>query len=384
MSAIRSVAGLMAAVVVCWSGAAMAGQASTPTQVCEAKKNEVAGGKLACLTKERGVEVQGATPDYAECHENFMRTYPGLEQKAGPGVCPTEGDAEAIEATLDACQVEVAQALSSFGLPFACEAKKNELAGGLASCLAKERATEVKGGTPNYAKCDRNFAQTYAGMCPKEGDAAAIAAIVDSCMGDVAQALTGLVVPPPPGCPPVKLPGSGQTTCWNSAGQVISCAGTGQDGHVRPGGGLSYTDNGNGTITDNITRLTWEKKSDDDTIHDKDRMYTWGEAFVHVAGLNQVAFAGHTDWRLPNAKELMSIVNFEKVGPAVSAAFNTKCESGCTVLTCSCTSGVLHWSSTTAASDPQNAWYLLFFSGVLVESSKSLHTSAVRAVKGGR
>ncbi len=39
---------------------------------------------------------------------------------------------------------------------------------------------------------------------------------------------------------------------------------------VAPGRVHSYTDNGDGTVTDNQTGLTWEKKSDDGSIHDKD------------------------------------------------------------------------------------------------------------------
>src|SRR6266581_8353585 len=69
------------------------------------------------------------------------------------------------------------------------------------------------------------------------------------------------------------FPATGQTTCWNSAGAVISCAGTGHDGEIQAGGTLSYTDNGDGTITDNNTKLVWEKKSADGTIHDVNTLH---------------------------------------------------------------------------------------------------------------
>src|SRR5256712_5381503 len=62
----------------------------------------------------------------------------------------------------------------------------------------------------------------------------------------------------PPAC---HFPAPGQTTCWDSSGNVIPCAGTGQDGDLQKGAPLSYTDNGNGTITDNNTGLLWEKLS---------------------------------------------------------------------------------------------------------------------------
>jgi hypothetical protein len=101
---------------------------------------------------------------------------------------------------------------------------------------------------------------------------------------------------------------------------------------------LSYTDNGDGTITDDNTGLQWEKKSDDGSIHDKDTTYTWDDAFdVHVAGLNTDNFAGHNDWRLPNVKGLQSIVNYQFRNPAVSDAFKTPCLLGATVTSGSCT-----------------------------------------------
>jgi hypothetical protein len=59
---------------------------------------------------------------------------------------------------------------------------------------------------------------------------------------------------------------------------------------------------------------------------------------VHVAGLNTApCFAGACDWRLPNVKELQSIVNYQNSTPSVSSAFNNSCDPGDTVLTGSCT-----------------------------------------------
>src|SRR5439155_23732926 len=62
------------------------------------------------------------------------------------------------------------------------------------------------------------------------------------------------------GCP---LPATGQTTCWDSNGNVISCAGTGEDGELRKGAPLAYADHGDGTVADVNTGLVWEKLSDD-------------------------------------------------------------------------------------------------------------------------
>ena len=74
------------------------------------------------------------------------------------------------------------------------------------------------------------------------------------------------------------FPATGQMTCWDRLGSVIPCAGTGQDGDLRKGAPLSYTDNGDGTITDNNTGLMWEKLSHDGSIHDVNNTDTWDDA----------------------------------------------------------------------------------------------------------
>lgn len=169
-----------------------------------------------------------------------------------------------------------------------------------------------------------------------------------------------------------QFPATGQTTVFR----------TGDDGDIQAGATLDYTDNGDGTITDNNTGLQWEKKSDDGTIHDKDNTYTWEDAFaVHVATLNIEKFAGYTDWRLPNLKELLSTVDSQNFYPAVSPAFNTNCVANATVLTGSCTAS-LYWSSTSFTFNPDGAWLAFFSFGTPTGAGKESNAS-VRAVRGG-
>jgi hypothetical protein len=189
---------------------------------------------------------------------------------------------------------------------------------------------------------------------------------------------------------PICETGSG----WLASGQT-SAYGAGSDGDLQAGVPRSFTDNGDGTITDNETGLMWEKKSDDGSVHDKDNVYTWAledwpytmsgtMVTTFLAALNGGSgFAGYTDWRIPNVYELQSLVNFEHPGvfPAFTA-FQNSCTGGCAVPTCSCTLRDLYYSSTTIATDPDYAWVVNFFTG----GTHNAHKTAggfVRAVRSG-
>jgi len=173
----------------------------------------------------------------------------------------------------------------------------------------------------------------------------------------------------------------------------------GLSGSATCGGQPRYVDNGNGTITDNLTGLVWEKKSDNGDEHDKDNVESWstgtpyngnGTAFTTFLrdGLNVGAgFGGANDWRLPTFAELQTILLPEPAflcttSPCVDAAFNTNCAAACTVLTCSCTQSNFYWSATTYAGFPGYAWYVSFNGGFVNFSVKTSNYYA-RAVRGG-
>lgn len=129
-----------------------------------------------------------------------------------------------------------------------------------------------------------------------------------------------------------------------------------------------------------------QELSDDETIHDKDNTYTWLNAFASkIATLNGGGgFAGHTDWRVPNALELESIKNFAAGSPAVHSAFHASCAATCTVLTCSCATPGDYWSSTTAQSDLTKVHLVNFSDGDTFDlESKIGSPRAVRAVRAG-
>jgi hypothetical protein len=195
------------------------------------------------------------------------------------------------------------------------------------------------------------------------------------------------------GCASQRFPESGQTVVYGAdkndgiAGPVA----VSDDGTVQAGQSLAYVDNGDGTITDRATGLMWEKKSDDDGLHDKDKEYRWSgdgtqetiwDWLEDVNAEGGTGFAGRNDWRIPNAKELQSLVSYGRVNPAVEPAFHTACTGGCTVLTCSCTAASGYWSSTTFAGDPSFAWVVGSPAGNVILDFKGFNF-VVRAVRGG-
>ena len=123
---------------------------------------------------------------------------------------------------------------------------------------------------------------------------------------------------------------TGQSTCYDVNGTLVTCSGTGQDGDLRPGivwPNPRFSDMGNGTVADNLTGLIWLKSPGClETIGGISTTYGtffWSNALTWV---NNLA-SGHCDlsdgsqagdWRLPNRKELLSLLDFEYNNRALS------------------------------------------------------------------
>lgn len=82
-----------------------------------------------------------------------------------------------------------------------------------------------------------------------------------------------------------------------------------------------FVDNGDGTITDSATNLMW-------TRDDSKKGMNWEEALKWTQKMNDEEYLGYDDWRIPNAKELESIVDYSRSPDATNSAainpiFNT-------------------------------------------------------------
>jgi len=92
---------------------------------------------------------------------------------------------------------------------------------------------------------------------------------------------------------------------------------TGDDGNLKTGLAWPtprFTDQGDGTVVDNLTGLEWVKAPH--SLSGNSSTKSWTNAVNFCNGL---VYSGHSDWRLPNIKELVSLVDSGCYSPALSA-----------------------------------------------------------------
>jgi hypothetical protein len=209
-----------------------------------------------------------------------------------------------------------------------------------------------------------------------------------------------------------SVPDTGQTTCYDDNGNVITCPNPGQrfygqdanytikppsyskldgSGNVLPVSATSFA-----MVRDNVTGLNWEVKQNKyngqnyDDPHDADNTYTWYDPDPATNGgdpgtpgdgtdtddfidaLNDAHFGGYSDWRMPNRKELRSIVDLSRYIPAINTVYFPNTWIGS------------YWSSTTCADNPVHAWPIEFYSGSSSSYQGKSFYGYVRAVRGGQ
>ena len=111
-----------------------------------------------------------------------------------------------------------------------------------------------------------------------------------------------------------------------------------------------YTLHGDGTVTDTATGLQWQRCSlgqswDGRTCIGSASTYTWQQALQQA---EDDGFAAYSDWRVPNRKELLSIVAYDRYKPAINSnVFPTA-------------SSDRYWSSSPNVSNSSGAWLVYF------------------------
>jgi hypothetical protein len=188
-------------------------------------------------------------------------------------------------------------------------------------------------GTPvTQANNGGNF--SFQGVVPAD----CVGKLEDGVPADVTEVALAHCDPiPPPADFPAAVERTGQTQCWDPAGTTepvaqIDCSAPeamGQDGAVQAGipfPNPRFTDNGNGTVRDNMTGLIWLKQANcftlgqlwPDALQLASRLHDSGTSeTTDDCGLSDGSVAG--DWRLPNLKELESLVDFRFISSDLSS-----------------------------------------------------------------
>ena len=175
---------------------------------------------------------------------------------------------------------------------------------------------------------------------------------------------------------------TGQTTSYQADKNdgIVGPVAVPDDGALRRGNRLRYKLKADGTIKDRNTGLIWEVKcSACGGLHEVSNEYVWSEDGTQetiwdwlddINAEGGPGYAGHNDWRIPNERELQSLVDFGRSAPAIDAIFSP-------------TSPSAYWSSTTDAGDASAAWFVHFVGGGTDIFDKSANSLFVRAVRGG-
>jgi len=137
---------------------------------------------------------------------------------------------------------------------------------------------------------------------------------------------------------------------------------------------VSLSSNADGTVTDNSTGLMWaqcsEGQSGTGCATGSVTNMVWADA---LTAARNSRLGGYSDWRLPNAKELQSIVDYSVYGPSIDRANFPNTPSS------------FVWSSSPAAGYSDGAWYVNFGNGAVGYGYGGWSSAfAVRLVRGGQ
>lgn len=150
-------------------------------------------------------------------------------------------------------------------------------------------------------------------------------------------------------------------------GQITSQA-DGDDGNLQKGVAWPsprFTDHGNGTVTDNLTGLVWTKNAQQ-VPGEK----TWSDA---LTACNNLDYAGYQDWRLPNIRELHSLVDYSRDEKALPSNHPFQAVQD-----------MHYWSSTNYEGDITSVWVVFFPNGAVGYTYKNEDSFYVWPVRGGQ
>lgn len=141
----------------------------------------------------------------------------------------------------------------------------------------------------------------------------------------------------------------------------------------------TYTDHGDGTVTDTVSGLMWDKCSwgqagDTDCSGGSATTHTWQQALAVAVNANASNYKGYNDWRLPNVRELESLLKYDTSSPAIDGTVfpNTQSSS--------------YWSATISLGHaiPFSSYQIYFGNGITNAGVHPNYYYYVRLVRSGQ
>lgn len=317
--------------------------AADPAVLCQLGKLKTAAKYGSCrLNADAKGLKDNLTPDYSKCESTFGAKWQKSEDKAGIGICPTEGDEANIEARITH-HADVIATLLGGGVPI-------------------DPYPPGTGQTTSYGAGDDGDVQAGAAFAYRDNGDGTITDLNTELMWEK------------------KILKNGTTTDC-SATEAGSCANPHDADNYydwSDGACCAETDYDGGAVTIFLNQLN-NRCSNDTTVS------CTVDADCSVPG-GPCGFAGYRDWRLPSVKELQGILDLGRNLPAVDPAFHrASCGALCTDITdpaCSCTQSGGYWSATTYQALASSAWGVSFGDGNTGAGTKTSNYF-VRAVRAG-
>jgi len=147
---------------------------------------------------------------------------------------------------------------------------------------------------------------------------------------------------------------TGQTQSYNLKGLVELDEVIEDDGYYQKGVDPSYSrDNNKETVVDNITGLMWQ---DNKEVSTNKREWDLSTAYC-----NELVLGGYQDWRVPNIKELQSIVSFSKSFPSLDPKFKNVASTT-----------NIYWTSSQSTKIDNSIWTVRFNYGYTMHLDKDV------------
>jgi hypothetical protein len=382
------------------------GAAATASQRCAAAQNGAVGKYASCVQKAAQKFVARGSMDtgdrdlaFAECADTLRN---GFSDAEAEGSCASEGQSESVESFLRSCLSAAQAALA--GNPLSqdvdtCNANHADCLAEVESCEDETEQCSVdlttcegsldlcNNAIPQFQQMLQECQDWTAagGLAGCQSQVVSCESNVSVCVADLADCFDACTAE-------AVLAATGQTNSY----------GDGDDGDLQLGAGFHLVDNADGTMSDPASRLMWEKKFSVSASsrncaseagscadpHDPNNKYSWtssGTAFdgslvtVFLEQLNDrcssdatvvcasnsdcsevggpCGFAGYRDWRVPNQRELTTILDFTTTRLLPRAFIRGCFYPPCSDLTdpaCACNQ--ISWTSTTNAAAATQAW----------------------------